>query len=94
MLAVPQLASGAVILRHRLDQMNIDYSGMDINNDDIPDFIRMNILRGGYTVYVGSETGRPITWDPAYLAAEDRKFFPDIIKAMNMTPIRIRWDTF
>jgi hypothetical protein len=83
-LSLPLQAMGEEIKRVRLDQMTIDYMGMDLNADSVPDFIRMNILTEKHSVFLGSDRGRPEKLDPTYLSEEEERFFPDLVKEVDL----------
>ena len=68
-----------VVVRQHLDAGRVQFSGMDINGDDIADSIRLDRIKQSLFYFAGSEKGNFLGFDPASLPEEDRRFVPDVL---------------
>jgi hypothetical protein len=82
-VASPLRAVGGEIERKRVDQMNIDYIGMDFNDDGIADSARINIVKNECKVFLGTN-GRPEILESTYLSEEEERFFPDVVLEVDL----------
>ena len=77
--ASPALARNDSIVRQHLDAGRVQFSGMDINGDEIGDSIRVDRIKRSLFYFVGDKRGNYSSFDPATLAEEDRHFVPDVL---------------
>jgi hypothetical protein len=83
-LTYPHAAAGVEVRRVRLDPMNVDYMGMDLNGDGNPDFIRVNVFTEDFLIFLGRREGRPERLDREYLSEEERTMFPNFIREVDL----------
>ena len=77
--AAPDPAGAEDIVRQHLDAGRVQFSGMDIDGDEIADSIRLDRIKQSLFYFVGNERGNFISFDPSELSDEDRRFVPDIL---------------
>lgn len=77
--AAPALAGTETIVRQHLDAGRVQFSGMDINGDEIADSIRMDRIKQALFYFVGDRRGNFRSFDPATLPEEERRFVPDVL---------------
>jgi hypothetical protein len=72
-------AGGVTIVRQHLDAGRVQYSGMDINGDGIPDSIRVDGIKQTLAYFAGDRKMSLKSFDPATLPEDERRFVPDVL---------------
>jgi hypothetical protein len=67
------------IVRQHLDAGRVQFSGMDINADGIPDSIRVDRINKTLSYFTGDKRQNFTRFDPTALPEEDRRFVPDVL---------------
>ena len=75
----PSLAGNEALVRQHLDAGRVQFSGMDINGDDLADSIRVDRIKRSLFYFVGDKRGNFRSFDPATLPEEERRFVPDLL---------------
>ena len=87
------LPSGArceTITRRHLDAGRIEFSGMDLNGDNIPDAITQDNIRKTITYFLVDERRSLKRIDPLALPDEERRLMPDTLAEQDLDGDEVR----
>jgi hypothetical protein len=77
--AVFAVASHGRIVRQHLDAGRVQYTGMDINADDLADSIRVDRIKQTMVYFVSDHRQGFHPFEPSTLPEEERRFVPDVL---------------
>lgn len=88
--ALPSPAPAETITRKHLDAGRVQYSGMDINGDGLPDSIAQDNIGKKITYYFLDKRGIMQRVDPLSLPEEERRFVPDVLLESDLDGDEVR----
>ena len=87
---LPARVRGETITRRHLDAARIQFSGVDLNGDKIPDAITQDNLRKTTTCFVADARRSLKRIDPLALPEEERRLIPDVLAEQDLDGDEVR----
>ena len=87
---LPSRAQGETITRRHLDAGRVQFSGMDLNGDKIPDAIAQDNIRGTIACFLVDERQSLKRIDPLALPDEERHLVPDVLTEQDLDGDEVR----
>jgi hypothetical protein len=87
---LPSRARGELIARRHLDAGRVQFSGMDLNGDAIPDAITQDNIRKTITCFLVDERRSLKRIDPLALPDEERRLVPDALTEQDLDGDEVR----
>jgi hypothetical protein len=83
-------ARAETITRRHLDAGRIEFSGIDLNGDGIPDAITQDNLKKTTTCFLADERRTLKRIDPLALPEEERRLIPDVLTEQDLDGDEVR----
>jgi len=87
---LPSGARSETITRRHLDAGHVQFSGMDLNGDEIPDAITQDNIRKTITYFLVDARRNLKRIDPLALPEEERRLIPDVLAEQDLDGDEIR----
>lgn len=87
---LPAAARGEVITRQHLDAGRVQFSGMDLNGDGIPDAITQDNIKKTITCFFVDGRRSLTRIDPLALPEEERRLIPDVLAEQDLDGDKVR----
>jgi hypothetical protein len=87
---LPSRAQGETITRQHLDAGRIQFSGIDLNGDGIPDAITQDNIKKTVTCFFVDERKNLKRIDPLALPEEERRLVPDVLTEQDLDGDEVR----
>ena len=87
---LPSQVSGETITRRHLDAGRVQFSGIDLNGDKIPDAIAQDNIKKTITFFLADERRSLKRIDPLALPEEERRLMPDVLTEQDLDGDEVR----
>ncbi len=87
---LPSRAWSGTITRRHLDAGRVQFSGMDLNGDEIPDVIAQDNIRRTITCFFVDARRSLKRIDPLALPEEERRLIPDVLTEQDLDGDEVR----
>ena len=87
---LPSRVRGETITRRHLDAGRVQFSGVDLNGDTIPDAITQDNIRKTITCFLVDERQSLKRIDPLALPDEERRLIPDVLAEHDLDGDEVR----
>lgn len=87
---LPAPARGETITRRHLDAGRIEFSGLDLNGDGIPDAITQDNIKKTTTCFLADARRSLKRVDPLALPEEERRLIPDMLTEQDLDGDEVR----
>ena len=87
---LPSGARGETITRRHLDAGRVEFSGVDLNGDKIPDVITQDNIRKTITCFLSDARRSLKRIDPLSLPDEERHLIPDVLTEQDLDGDEVR----
>lgn len=87
---LPARVRGETITRRHLDAGRVEFSGIDLNGDKIPDAIAQDNIRKTITCFIADARRTLKRVDPLALPDEERRLIPDVLSEQDLDGDEVR----
>lgn len=87
---LPAGARGETITRRHLDAGRVQFSGLDLNGDQIPDVITQDNIKKTITCFFVDRRRSLKRIDPLSLPEEERRLIPDVLAELDLDGDEVR----
>jgi hypothetical protein len=87
---LPPRVLGETITRRHLDAGRVQFSGMDLNGDEIPDAIAQDNIKKTIACFLVDEKRNLKRVDPLALPDEERRLIPDVLSEQDLDGDEVR----
>ena len=87
---LPSRVRGETITRRHLDAGRVQFSGIDLNGDKIPDAIAQDNIKKTTTFFLADERRSLKRIDPLALPDEERRLMPDVLAEQDLDGDEVR----
>ena len=87
---LPARARGETITRRHLDAGRVQFSGLDLNGDAIPDAITQDNIKKTITCFLADKRQSLKRIDPLALPDEERRLIPDVLAEQDLDGDEVR----
>ncbi len=88
--SLPAMVRGETITRRHLDAGRVEFSGIDLNGDEIPDAIAQDNIRKTISYFLTDKRRSLKRIDPRTLPDEERRLIPDVLSEQDLDGDEVR----